>query len=77
MFYLNGATWELAEILGAVGTFSNQPGSTAVFGNMTYAADLSVCQGAVTAAISEPAGAAVWCGALATGATFWRRRRRV
>lgn len=75
MFYLNGATWELAEILGAVGTFSNQPGSTAVFGNMTYAADLSVCQGAVTAAISEPAGAAVWCGALATGATFWRRRR--
>ena len=77
MFYLNGSTWELAGILGAVGTFNNQPGSTAVFGNITYAADISVYRSAITSSIPEPADIGAWCGALVGAVAFWRRRRRV
>lgn len=77
MFYLNGSTWELAGILGAVGTFNNQPGSTAIFGNVTYAADLSAYRGTILSAIPEPADFAVWSGALVAGVALWRRRRSV
>ena len=76
MFYLNGSTWELAGILGAIGTFNNQPGATAVFGNITYAADISVYRSAITSAIPEPAGVVAWSGVLVAGVALWRRRRR-
>ena len=43
MFRKNPSTnqWELAGIVNAVFTFPNQPGGTAVFGDLTTFADLS------------------------------------
>lgn len=76
MFYKNGSVWELAGILDAIGTFSGQPSSTAVFGDQTDASDLSVYRPFIISAIPEPAGVALWLGAAALGAAlFWRRRR--
>lgn len=42
-FYKNGPIWELAGMIHAVAPFENQPGrtNTAVFGNLTYAAQVS------------------------------------
>jgi hypothetical protein len=78
MFYFNtgSSTWELAGILGAVGTFSNQPGSTAIFGDATYAADISSYRGAILTAIPEPATTAVWIGGVGAVAVVSLRRRR-
>ena len=42
VFIKNGSIWELAGVLLAVGTYADQPGATALYGNETYAADLSV-----------------------------------
>ncbi len=42
VFIKNGSTWELAGVLLAVGSFIGQPAATALYGNGTYAADLSV-----------------------------------
>ena len=41
LFIKNGSTWELAGLLFAIGTFTGQPASTALYGNYTYAANLS------------------------------------
>ena len=43
MFYKSNDQWQLAGLINAVEIWSDQPGSatTAVFGNLTYAADLS------------------------------------
>jgi hypothetical protein len=76
MFYLNGGTWELAGIMGAIGTLNNQPGSTAIIGDATYAADISVYRTAILTAIPEPVSTTTWIGisvALAVGVI--RRRR--
>lgn len=40
VFYDNGGDWELAGIMVAVSGFSGQPGSTSVYGNRTYIADM-------------------------------------
>lgn len=85
VFYYNSATgtWELAGIMGAVGTFQNQPSdtgtATVVVGNVTYVVDLSVYRDAIFEAISnsvipEPAGVAAIAG-LAVLWTAARRRR--
>lgn len=74
VFYLNGATWELTGVMDYIGTFNNQPGSTAVFGNATEFADISTYRSAIFTAIPEPADIAAWCGAVAVGFAFWRRR---
>jgi hypothetical protein len=42
VFIDNGGTWELAGIMFGIGTYTGQPASTALYGNLTYAADLSV-----------------------------------
>jgi hypothetical protein len=76
-FYFNGSTWELAGIMGAIGTFSGQPGSTAVFGNVTYLIDLASYNGAIVSAIPEPAEIGCVIGGLAAGAAVWARRRRL
>jgi len=75
MFFLNGSTWELAGILGAVATFEDQPGSTAIFGNLTYAASIATYHGAIVSAIPEPADVALGFGAVAAAVVCWRRRR--
>ena len=75
-FYLNGSTWELVGIMGAIGTFSGQPAGTSVFGNATYLASIPAYYSAITSAIPEPADIAVWFAGIAGGLAFWWRRRR-
>jgi len=41
VFIKNGGTWELAGVMFAIAGFQDQPTSTAVYDNLTYAADLS------------------------------------
>lgn len=40
VFYNNGGDWELAGIMLTVAGYSGQPGSTSVYGNRTYMADM-------------------------------------
>ena len=56
VFTENAGDWELAGLMLTVIPASDQPGSTAVFGNLTLAADLSLYadQITTTAAIPEP-----------------------
>jgi len=65
--------WYLAGVMITVGTFSGQPAETAVFGNVTYLADISQYSAFILNAIPEPStiGLAV-AGLLALG---WRCRR--
>ncbi len=53
-FIKNGGTWELAGLLFAASTFDEQPASTSIYGNATYAADLSVYRDQILALTSVP-----------------------
>lgn len=53
-FYKNGTEWQLAGTLIAQGTFNGQPANTAVFGNISYAADLSIYAPQIAIVIPEP-----------------------
>lgn len=46
--------WELAGVLLTVATYNNQPANTAVFGDVTYVADLSVYKDQINQVIPEP-----------------------
>jgi hypothetical protein len=74
-FYYNGVAWELTGIMGAIGGFENQPGSTAVFGNVTYSASIANYYGYITAAIPEPSAYAALVGLGVLAAAGIRRRR--
>jgi hypothetical protein len=56
VFVNNDGEWELAGIMLATANYSGQPSSTSVFGDLTYAADLSVYTSQINtiAAIPEP-----------------------
>jgi hypothetical protein len=67
----------LVGMLDAMGTFESQgqPASTAIFGNITYAADLSYYRAQIVAAmVPEPSSALLLAGACG-GAVAMRRRR--
>jgi hypothetical protein len=73
VFVKNGATWELAGITHAIGLFEDQPstGSTAVYGNLTYFADLSQYRDQILAIVAVPeAGSFAFLGAVAALATM-------
>lgn len=78
VFSKNGSTWELTGLMLSVGGFSGQPdpGTTPVFGNVTFMADLSYYRPQIMAIVPEPSAAALaavgGCLLLAAG---WRRRR--
>jgi hypothetical protein len=80
VFVKNGGQWELAGIISTVDAFSGQPspGQTAVFGNVTYMADLSFYHDQIVAVVPEP-GAATLEGVALAAAAAWgalgRRRR--
>ena len=54
LFIDNGGNWELAGLLFAIGTFFNQPPSTSLYGNPTYAADIAYYRDAILDVISVP-----------------------
>lgn len=78
VFHKNGSNWELAGLILTVGGFSGQPdpGANAVFGNETYAADLSYYRPQIMAIVPEPQSLVL---ALTAGGLFafraLRRRR--
>jgi len=80
VFVKNGGQWELAGIMVTVGAFSGQPspGQTAVFGNLTYMADLSFYRDQIVAVVPEPDAATLTGVALAAGVAWGAlgRRRR-
>lgn len=73
VFWKNGDQWELAGINILLATFNNQPASTAIFGNESWAADLSQYNTQILAVIPEPAHTATL---LALFALFLQTRRR-
>ena len=79
-FYKNGSSWELAGMMVGVGLYSGQPWNpsanayTAVYGDLTYAADLSVYRNQILAIIPEPATLSLLV--LGGVATLRRRNRR-
>lgn len=75
VFYYNGSNWELSGVMAYIDTFSGQPGSTAVVGNLTAFANIADYRGAILTAIPEPAEVGAWFGAVALAAVIWRRRR--
>jgi hypothetical protein len=81
VFYKRGNSWELMGIMLAVGVYANQPEGTAVFGDATYIADLSVYSGEIAqtmagSVVPEPSTLIL----VLTGSLmgwlffFWRRR---
>jgi len=73
-FVQNGSQWELAGILFAIGDFPDQPFEKALYGNLTFSADLSFYRQEILdeMALPEPSGA-LWPGGVAV-ALLARRR---
>ena len=85
VFRKNGSAWELAGLMLTVGGYSGQPdpGANAIYGNATYAADLSFYRSQIVTIVPEPsftAVAAVLVGLVAgirrTGRSRRARARR-
>lgn len=74
VFAYNGSAWLLVGVMGAIGTFENQPGSTAVIGNLTYLANIATYNSFITGAIPEPSTWALVAGAFGLGAVVIGRR---
>lgn len=73
VFQLNGSTWELVGTILAIGTFNNQPTGTAIYGNVTYFADLAVYHDQINPyLVPEPATLSLMG---AVGLLLMRRRR--
>ena len=71
-FYDNGTNWELAGMMVAIGTYTGQPDNMVLYGNATYAADLSVYRSQILpTVIPEPATLSL----LALGGLAALRRR--
>lgn len=73
VFFKNGSNWELAGIMLAVAGYSGQPANTAVFGNVTYVADLSYYRPQILAVVPEPSS--IVLAALGIAAACLARRR--
>ena len=75
VFVDDGGEWKLAGIMLTVDAFAGQPANTAVFGNRTYSADLSVYADQINAvvAVPEPSVPLLIAGA---GGLAWFVRRR-
>ena len=74
LFFKNGDTWELSGILLAMGVYEDQPDYTTVYGNKSYAGDLSRYYDQIMGTIPEP-GTLVLLG-LGGLMLFAKRRRR-
>ena len=55
LFAKNGGSWALGGVLIAIAPFNGQPASTALYGNLTFAVDLSFYRSAILAVTTRPA----------------------
>ena len=77
VFRKNGSAWELAGIMLTVGGYSGQPdpGANAIYGDATYAADLSYYRSEIVTIVPEPSAPAVLAAAVAVALAAVRRAR--
>lgn len=78
VFRKNGSAWELAGIMLTVGGYSGQPdpGANAIYGDATYAADLSLYRSQIVTIVPEPSSPAWLVVVAAAGGWSVRRARR-
>lgn len=77
VFHKNGSTWELAGVMLVTAPYSGQPANTAVYGNLTYSADLSYYRSQIVQVVPEPSAIVIaGLGGLTFAATAIRRRIR-
>lgn len=69
------STGTLVGMMHAIGTLAGQPAETAIFGNVTYAADLASYRSQIVAYVPEPSSAALLGVALCALAARRRGRR--
>jgi hypothetical protein len=55
LFVENGGSWELGAVLFAVTSSAGQPANSAIYGNLTYAIDLSFYRNAILLVTTRPA----------------------
>lgn len=67
--------WSLAGVMETIATFTNQPSDTAVYGNLTYYADISKYRTFILQTIPEPSSLALLAASLAVFARTLLRRR--
>ena len=77
VFHKNGSAWELSGMILTVDGFSGQPdpGANAIYGNKTYAADLSFYRSQIVTIVPEPSVAALAATALAALGVAARYRK--
>jgi hypothetical protein len=77
VFAWDGSQWELAGVIIAITEYSGQPAQTSLYGQLTYAADLSAYRDPIldVIAMPEPGGGLLAGSALL--AALARRRRRI
>ena len=73
LFYKNGSAWELAGIFTTIGRYQNQVNNTAIFGNETYAANLSLYRDNILAVVPEPEEVGLVMGFLALAFVAFHR----
>ncbi|MFM1996231.1 MAG: hypothetical protein RLZZ111_618 [Planctomycetota bacterium] len=78
VFRKTGSAWELSGLMLAVGGFSGQPdpGTHALYGNVTYAADLSFYRSQIVSIVPEPSAIALLATAAAAAAGTCSRSAR-
>jgi hypothetical protein len=80
-FYFDGTSWLLSGMTHAVSTLDNQPtisgigGSTAVYGDLTFMADLSYYAPQITAIVAVPEPSSAFLLLAGAGIVMRRRRR--
>jgi hypothetical protein len=75
-FASTGTGWELAGILFLIGTYQDQPGGTALYGNEIYSVDLSSYRDQILAVMMPEPSAGLWPGAAVVAMLAQRRRAR-
>ena len=77
LFYKTGGAWELTGIFTTIGKYQGQSTTSAVFGNLTDAANLSLYRANILAVVPEPSSVGLAFGLFALAfAAFHRFHRR-
>jgi hypothetical protein len=74
VFVQNGSDWELAGIMLTTGGADRQPNGTAVYGNTTFAADLSSYTDQIDHTLTIPEPSVAILGLLAPAMAYFIRR---